>query len=166
MVKGELIALEDARDLARRVLEIISTDTERIEVAGSIRRKKLQVHDVDIVLIPKNFTFPWKFANKLKAQMGAKLIKSGTKLVSLEIEKVQVDLYKSNVDAWGIHLLRWTGSADHNIFLAKRAQKLGLKLAVSVGVTKLGEVIASRTEREVFHALELDYIPPEERDFD
>ena len=47
--------LKDAEELAKRIVEHIRPHCERVEVAGSIRRKKSEVRDIDLVLIPKPF---------------------------------------------------------------------------------------------------------------
>lgn len=65
-------------------------------------------------------------------------------------------------ETWGTLVLIRTGSAEHNIKLSMIAQKKGLKLSHS-GLTKNGEVITS-TEKEIFKALDLPYVEPEERE--
>ena len=59
-------------------------------------------------------------------------------------------------------MLICTGSAEHNIKLSKRALSMGMKLSHK-GLIKDGKVVAS-TEEEIFTALDLPYVPPEERE--
>ena len=54
-----------------------------------------------------------------------------------------------------------TGSAEHNIKLSKRALAMGMKLSHK-GLIKNGKIVVS-TEKEIFEALGMDYVPPEER---
>ena len=69
------------------------------------------------------------------------------------------------MSTWGILLLIRTGSSEHNIKLCNLAIRKGYRLAYSQGLlNEEGEVIASRTEREVFQALGLDYVSPEDRE--
>jgi DNA polymerase (family 10) len=56
------------------------------------------------------------------------------------------------------------GSIEHNIKLCSRARAMGMMLSAAQGVIKEGKVIASRTEEEIFKALELEYIRPEDRE--
>ena len=157
------LAAEEARSLGERVLEIIEPLVDRAEIAGSVRRNKDLVHDVDIVVIPKTLTWPAMVANKIRGELGGTVVKSGPKILQMNVLGRQVDLYAATEETWGVNLLRWTGSKEHNIKLCSRARRMGLKLAVSRGLEKDGEVIASRTEEELFEALGLPWIPPEER---
>jgi len=148
----------------------------RVEVAGSLRRRRPLVHDVDIVLIPVEGrigetgfmsampVFPTVIAMRLRDKLGAELLKKGEKLLQMQIRGVQVDLYCSNPRQWGVHMLRWTGSRRHNIELCKRAQVLGLRLAVSEGLMCGDEVVASWSEVEIFEALQLPFREPWERE--
>lgn len=160
--------LGDAQILARQVLRSVERYTTRRTIAGSIRRERPTVHDIDIVVIPKPLMFPSHIANSVCMSFGfqsARLERGGPKILFMKVRGVDVSLYNSNEVSWGIHLLRWTGSADHNIKLARRARRLGLRLAVSKGVTTPdGEIIASRTEEDVFRALDMAFIRPQDRE--
>lgn len=157
-------AYEEARSLGERIQEIIEPLVVRAEVAGSVRRRKNLVHDVDVVLIPHALAFPAMIANKIRDELGGGVIKSGPKMLQMIVLGRQVDLYAATEETWGVNLLRWTGSKEHNIKLCTRARRMGLKLAVSRGLEKDGEIIASRTEEEIFEALGLPWMPPEERE--
>jgi DNA polymerase (family 10) len=149
-----------AQKLAQDIVEQIRPHCERIEVAGSIRRKKSEVRDIDIVLIPKPLLWHRIIAT-LQRKMEAEVVKRGDNIAQLTIKDVNVDLYVATPETWGGLLLIRTGSAGHNIRLSKRALSMGLKLTHS-GLTKDGKIIAS-TEKEIFEALSLNYIEPEER---
>ena len=134
---------------------------DRIAVAGSIRRKKIEVRDVDLVLIPKPLLWPRIIAT-LQRKMDATVVKSGKVVAQLTIGGVNVDLYSATEETWEPLLLIRTGSAQHNIKLSMRALRMGMKLTHS-GLTKNGKILAS-TERGIFEALGLEYVPPEERE--
>ena len=89
-------------------------------------------------------------------------MKRGDSVAQLTIKDVNVDLYSATEQTWGALLLIRTGSAEHNIELSKRALSMGMKLTHN-GLTKDGKVIAS-SEKEIFEALGLSYIGPEERE--
>ncbi len=152
--------LERARKIAGEIVERLSPYCSRIEVAGSIRREKSIVRDIDIVLIPYD---PWNLSLMVAGLGPAKVM--GDKLKRINYNGVQVDLYYATEKTWGMTLLVRTGSAAHNIKLAARAKKMGLHFSVARGIeNENGVVIASLTEEEVLNALGLDYIPPEERE--
>ena len=152
--------LEQAQKLANQIVKLISPFCERIVIAGSIRRKKPQSRDVDIVLIPKPLLWS-RIISTLQKKMDAKVLKCGEKVSQLTIDGVNVDLYSATPETWEPLLLIRTGSAEHNIKLSMRARKMGMKLTHS-GLSKDGKIIAS-TEKEIFEALGMKYVPPEER---
>jgi len=150
-----------AQKLAEQIVEQIRSYCERIEVAGSIRRKKSEVRDIDLVLIPKPLLW-YRIIATLQRNMDAKVVKRGDSIAQLTIKDVNVDLYSATEQTCGALLLIRTGSAEHNIKLSKRALSMGMKLTHS-GLTKDGKVIAS-TEKEIFEALGLNYVEPQERE--
>jgi DNA polymerase (family 10) len=152
--------LERAQKLAQEIVEQIRPYCERIEVAGSIRRKKSEVRDVDIVLIPKPSLWRRIIAT-LQGAMGAKILKRGDSIAQVTIRDVNVDLYVASEHSWGVLLLIRTGSAEHNIKLSQVALRKGMSLTHK-GLIKGGKVIAS-TEKEIFEALDLPYVEPELR---
>ena len=157
--------LIEAQRLADFVVEHLKPYADRIEVAGSIRRKRPEVHDIDIVLIPHGLPFIWPtYIERAMANIGATKVKGGEKLMQFALRNQQVDLYRASEEDWGMQLLRWTGSKEHNVKLCNRAISLGMKLAVSRGLEKDGKGIASRTEDDIFRALKMKYVPPEERE--
>lgn len=153
--------MEEAQKLAQEIVEQILPHCERVEVAGSIRRRKSEVRDIDLVLIPKPFLWNRIIAT-LQRTMNAKILKRGESIAQLTIKGVNVDLYVASPETWGALLLIRTGSAQHNIKLSMLAQKKGMKLSHK-GLVKDGKVIAS-TEKEIFEALGLSYVEPEERE--
>lgn len=154
---------ETAEKVAAAVVRRLSPYCHRIEVAGSIRRRRPRVNDIDIVLIPKD---PWNLHHEILGLCKPHQPKmSGSKIMRITVNGIDIDIYFTDDKAWGMILLVRTGSTDHNIYLASRAKKLGLHFSVARGVEDAkGEVIASRTEEEIFAALGLDYLPPERRE--
>jgi DNA polymerase (family 10) len=133
-----------------------------IEIAGSIRRKKEFVHDLDIVVIPSNegqFIYALQSLGKIK--MG------GQKLIRCELPSGFVlDIYIATPETWATLLLIRTGSKESNIRLCSLAKQKGMKLhADGSGLFKIStcERIAGDTEQSIFAALGLKYLRPEER---
>jgi len=113
--------LEQAQGLAGQVLEAIRDHCERIEVAGSIRRKKSEIRDIDLVLLPKPLLRPRILAT-LRRTMNAEVLKSGDKVAQLAINGVNVDLYFANKESFAPLLFFRTGSAQSNMRLASIAR--------------------------------------------
>ena len=153
--------LQQAEKLAEQIVELISPFCDRITIAGSIRRKKPVVRDVDIVLISKPLRWS-RIISTLQRKMDAKVLKHGNKIAQLTIKGVNVDLYSATPETWGALVLIRTGSMAHNIKLSTIALRKGMKLTHR-GLMKNGEIFAS-TEKEVFEALGMEYVPPEERE--
>jgi DNA polymerase (family 10) len=162
----------EVEPLAFKIVSSIDSYCTRVEVAGSIRRRKDTVNDVDLVVEPKPQSWI-KLIKEIRRQFSAVTEKQGDKLATVHVPfasklgqgHLQVDLYRASKSTWGILLLIRTGSAEYNIFLAKLAIRKGYRLAYSKGLlNEKGKVIASKTERDVFQALELDYISPQDRE--
>jgi DNA polymerase (family 10) len=162
----------EVEPLAFKILSAIDPYCTRAEVAGSIRRRKSTINDIDIVVLPKPQSWI-QTIKEIRHRFDAVTEKQGDKLATLYVPfaskqgqgHVQVDLYRASEGTWGILLLIRTGSAQHNIYLCNLAIRKGYSLAYSKGLlNEKGEVIASKTEQEVFQALRLDYIPPEDRE--
>ncbi len=162
----------EVEPLAFKIIGVIEPYCVKAEIAGSIRRRKGTVNDIDIVVEPKPRSWI-KLIKEIRREFDAITEKQGQKLATLHVPfaskqgqgHVQVDLYRASKNTWGILLLIRTGSAEYNIYLAKLAIRKGYRLAYSKGLlNEKGEVIASKTERDVFQALELDYISPQDRE--
>jgi len=139
-----------------------------VEVAGSIRRRRSEVNDIDIVLIPHSFAWT-TIIKQVKDQFYARIVKSGNKLATLKLplsgrSTTTVGLYNTTYEKWGVLLLIRTGSKQHNIILCSRARALGMMFSAKDGVVKDGKVIASRTEEAIFKALDMVFVPAEERE--
>lgn len=135
---------------------------EKVESAGSLRRKMETIGDIDILATGKNHQKIIHYfvknpeVNKIIAQGETKasvLLKSG----------VQSDLRVVDSESFGAALYYFTGSKNHNIHTRKIAQKMGLKIN-EYGVFKGKKKIAGRTENEVLKAIGLPYIIPEMRE--
>lgn len=160
-----LFPLSTAQGLGSRILESISDQVSRSLVCGSVRRQRPHVHDLDIVVIPKPFAWHGMIVNSLIKDLGAEIVRNGDLIKQLQIEGIPVDLIHATDLNWGIRTLRWTGSKDHNILLAKRAKRFGMKLKVSEGlITKDGKHCFSASEEDIFKALRMDFVKPEDRE--
>ncbi|MBA7694058.1 DNA polymerase/3'-5' exonuclease PolX [subsurface metagenome] len=155
-----MIELERAQRTAEAIVKRLSPYCSRIEVAGSVRRKKSQVNDIDLVLIPTDL---WNFHAELKKLGQLKM--SGTKIMRVMVGNTQIDIYVADEATWATLLLIRTGSAENNIRLATLAKKRGWRLAASGDglFNENGKRIAGDTERSIYDALGLPWQPPEKR---
>lgn len=143
--------------LADKVFAQLIPLSKKISFAGSIRRKKPDPVDIDIVLIPKD-------KDKIKEILSkqGKVLYSGDKKFGVKIEGVKVEIYFATKDDWGAMLLYSTGPFELSIGLRVLARKKGMLLN-QYGLFKNGELIASKTEKEIYLAFGKKYKKPEER---
>lgn len=163
----------EVEPLAFKILIEIEPFCEKVQIAGSIRRRKDTINDIDIVVLPKAHDSWINIIKFLRYEFDAVTEKQGEKLATLYVPfaskqgqgYVQLDLYKASQSTWGILLLVRTGSAMHNVHLCNLALAKGLRLQYSQGlVDSKGNVIAGKTEEEVFEALGLPFIQPQDRE--
>ena len=134
----------------------------RAEVAGSFRRRRETIGDLDVLMEATDRRAATEAI--LAYEPIEETIASGGEKVSVRLASgVQVDFRFIDADAWGAAMMYFTGSKAHNIVLRKRAQKAGLKLS-EYGLFRGAKRVAGRSEEEVFKALGLEWIPPELRE--
>ncbi|GAI70154.1 unnamed protein product [marine sediment metagenome] len=152
--------LERARSIADEVIKRLSPYCQRIGVAGSVRRQKPMVNDIDLVLIPNDL---WSLHGELMKLGQLKM--SGQKIMRVMIGNTQVDIYIADETTWATLLLIRTGSTENNIRLCSRAKDMGWHLAASGDglFNEMGKRIAGDTEISIFNALGLPYQEPLER---
>ena len=161
-----LTSLEHAKAeaVALQVQATITPLCDRLEIVGSIRRKKPQVGDCDFVILATD----GNWAKIVQTLRRSKIICSGPSLtkVNFPVEGglFQVDFYRATPQTFGIQLLVRTGSAEHNMWLAGYAISKGMRIKYSEGLIKDSVVIAGETEKGVFEALGLPYPLPSERE--
>ncbi len=151
-----------ASDIVRRMREAAPVD--KIEIAGSIRRMKETVKDIDILTTSRNSGAVMDAFVKLP-HVSRVLMHGPTKSSVITEEGIQVDLRVVEEDSFGAALQYFTGSKQHNIKLREMAVRAGLKLNEYGAFKEPGEEkIGGRTEKEMYKALKLPYIPPELRE--
>lgn len=161
------LELETAEEIAGELKHRVEGLCDRIEVVGSIRRKKPKVHDVDFVVLTPSDSEWRKIVDVLKGAKatincsGNAVIKA---LYPYEKNYVKVDFYHAKQSTFGIHKLIRTGSAEHNMWLASYAISKGLRLKYGQGLLRDGSVVAGESEEGVFMALGLPCPKPHERE--
>ncbi len=150
--------------MAETVIEALrdSQGLIAIEIAGSIRRRRDTVHDIDIVAsceagnnIMERFT---------TLEGVDKIVMQGTTRSSVVLKSgIHVDLRVVPRQAFGAALHHFTGSKAHNIALRTMAAKKGLKVN-EYGVFKADKRVAGERETDIYETLGLAYVEPEMRE--
>ena len=187
-----------AQHYAKKIADWISPYCVETEphVVGSIRRLRPICNDVDIVCRPlivehkEMFGTVIKTENRLHSFLSdyvetsngnAKFISGGDhpgKLILLELPKCQLDLWFATPETFATRMMCRTGSAEHNIWLATRAKRMGLKWNPYEGIFSGGEwrkagdrdeyiggtLQQFADETKIYAALELPYIDPRDRE--
>jgi DNA polymerase (family 10) len=135
---------------------------EQLEVAGSYRRKKDTVGDLDVLAIARDAA---EAMDCLATYPGlARVLARGETKMSVRLDTgLQVDLRVVPPESFGAALQYFTGSKEHNVILRGMAKARGLKIN-EYGVFRGEKQIAGRTEEEVYAALGLPWFPPELRE--
>jgi len=181
------VKLARAQVIADLVQGQLATLCVQLQVAGSIRRRRPEVGDLDLVLLPR----PGQ-AEAIKARCRQKcaVVREGEQNCIYRLpaspeqalreppelgwqidlffaRPTQRDLLGEEPGNFGSLLLCRTGSKEHNIFLIEHAKALdeGLTWNPYRGVVnQKGQVIASETEEAIFTALKLPFVRPEDRE--
>jgi len=134
----------------------------RIEIAGSYRRAKETIGDLDILAeVDVSSDVMDRFVGYDEVEQ---VLAHGDTKASVKLRSgIQVDLRVLPSASYGAALHYFTGSKAHNIAVRALAQKKGLKVN-EYGVFRGDEQIAGGTEEEVYRAVGLDWIPPELRE--
>lgn len=156
--------LSDAKEQAREVLAFLQglPSVGRVELAGSLRRSKEIIRDIDIVASTDR---PVEVMKAFVAMEDvASILGEGDTKSSVRLESgIQVDLRAVSEEQFASALAYFTGSKEHNTRMRSRAKDQSLKLN-EYGLFRGEERLSSKTEEELYKRLGLSYIPPELRE--
>jgi DNA polymerase (family X) len=166
---GSRMAINIAWELADSLVETLKRTKlcQQLEIAGSLRRRKETIGDIDILATSKH---PEKVMDSLCAAPQVKDVigRGETKVSVLLTNGIQADLRVVPDDVFGAALHYFTGSKEHNVHVRSLAQKRGVTISeygAHEGTPEnKGKLVASRTEEDIFAAVGLPYIPPELRE--
>ncbi len=167
MTKGRL-PWKDAKKIADGIRKrlLASKLCEQVEVAGSLRRKKETVGDIDILVTSAHVAEVMDLFCSIPNV--ERILARGTTRSSVFLKDgLDCDLRVVDPLSFGAALQYFTGSKEHNVKLRKRALKHGYTIS-EYGVyrgraAKKGELVASKTEKDVYRIVGLPWIPPEFR---
>jgi DNA polymerase/3'-5' exonuclease PolX len=174
--------LQQAQEIAQRIRSQVERSASRVEIAGSIRRLKPNVKDVEIVAIVHDYDTLYRelrhhgrFIKPSVPDIIDWSFKPGAKYVRMLLhEGVKLDLFVASPDNWGPLYMMRTGGAtgpDGNSFngfvpgMFARWKKLsgGGMMTGCMPTTKDGIQLACPEEQDFFNLLGMDFVPPEER---
>ena len=160
--------LDKALEIAIKTKELLAPYCERIEIAGSIRRKKAEVKDIELVAIPKPYDVglfengiatvvnQWK---KVKGELPCKYTQR------ILPDGITLDLFFANQENWGLIYALRTGSADYSHkVLATGWVKLGYN-SEGGQLSINGKEIKIPEEKDLFKLIGIPYIEPELRNY-
>jgi DNA polymerase (family 10) len=169
--------LYTAQKIAETLKGLLEESCERIGIAGSIRRRKPEVGDIELLCIPRfengvdmldkelgNMRFLGILAPRPNKR-GSFTYGPENKLMLHVPTGIGVDIFSTTEECWPVALVVRTGGKQTNIRISMAAQARGYKFhAYGSGFSTPQEEIVCRSEREVFEAVGLPYREPWERD--
>jgi DNA polymerase (family X) len=163
-IKPNRISYADASIAAERLLGHMRgcASLERLEIAGSFRRRRETIGDLDIVTASANASAVLERFRAFPTVV--KTLGAGETRASVVLNSgLQVDLRVVPRSSWGAALVYFTGSQAHCVHIRRIAQSLGLLLN-EYGLYRSAEWLAGTEEEEIYCALGLSWIPPELRE--
>jgi DNA polymerase/3'-5' exonuclease PolX len=157
--------LNQAKLIADKYVAALAPLCERIEIAGSIRRRKPQVNDIEIVCIPRGRDM-YGFVTEVNKLEKAKGEPTGKYTQRYLPEGIKLDLFMANKDNWGMILAIRTGSADfsHQV-LAVGWTRRGYKSKDGVLIAQDGNRRYIREEEDLFDLIGVSFVDPIRREF-
>lgn len=155
--------LDEVYPLAKSLVEFIRKYPKKaqVEIAGSLRRWKELVKDIDIVIGCEssedliNYSKGFPYLNEI--------IEEGENVFSFYSNGIRVDFKIVKPDEFATALAHFTGSKEHNILMRKIAKEKGYKIN-EYGIFKGEDRIEIRTEQEFYDFFNMQYIEPELRE--
>ena len=160
--KGQRFLLGYVLPEARGIIKELTDQVDQIELAGSLRRMKATVGDVDILVVSSESKKVMDYFTEMD-RVEQVIAHGKTKSTIRLYGGIQVDLRIVNKQSFGSALQYFTGSKDHNVKLRKIAQKNGLKLN-EYGLFEDDKRKAGESEEKVYQKLDLEWVPPELRE--
>lgn len=168
--------LQKAKAIAEELVDLLKLACERVAIAGSIRRQKPDVGDIEILCIPRfdegidllertlgyfmlRQVFDYRRDKRGRITYGPK-----NNLLVHKPSGIGVDIFSTTEECWWVALAIRTGPKELNIAIAMAAQKQGWRLkAYGAGFDTPSGVIRCESEQEVFELVGLPYKAPWER---
>lgn len=177
----------EAHTVAESIMEMLYSRCEQIKIAGSLRRQKQEVGDIELLFIPYmvpvkddlfggakmddaaadaiNGMVDWGYIKKRPNSAGHFTWGPQNKLAVHVESGIPIDFFATTKDRWFVSLVIRTGPKELNIRLITEAAKRGYKLHAYGVLEKVatGEQIAPASEQELFEYCGVPYVEPKDR---
>lgn len=140
-----MVTRRKAERIGKEILKELKPLISKGVIAGSIRRGEKRVKDVDIVVVPNKH---WS---------------TDRKIISDRRGGVDIQVFVAKKKEFVSTLFHATGPKGHNIGIAQKAKKLGLKWQGMHGLAKNGKPIPVKSEHDIYDRLKTPYKAPEDR---
>ena len=148
--------LQEGKEIARTFISLIQPYCSRVEIAGSVRRGKSEVKDVEICAIPRDLF-------ELKAVMDRQRSIKGkfpSKYSQIRLQGATIDIFWCNKDNWGNIFLIRTGPWEFSKWvMGSKTREVGLRQRDGY-LWKENERLICPEEKDVFGFLGMNYIEP------
>ncbi len=174
-MKG-IMGYEDALAIAEKVKAVLAPGCKRIEVAGSLRRRKPEIGDIELVAIPKmapvmNFFGDTVAERSLVDDILAanyRVLRGNNKYKKLDLGVIECDLFlQPDPRTWGMNFMIRTGCAEFAKWMVTERRKGGAMPSYMYSAEAMlfdgAHLIPTPEEEDVFREMGLKWIPPEER---
>ncbi|MBI3632709.1 MAG: DNA polymerase/3'-5' exonuclease PolX [Candidatus Vogelbacteria bacterium] len=166
---GGRLPIHEVMNIAEKIVDLLKKSKlcENVEIAGSLRRMKDSIGDIDILVTSKKPKAVTDLFTKMTYV--SEVISTGpTKSTVLLKSGIEADIRVLDPKQFGAGLYYFTGSKEHHVLTRTIAVKKGITIS-EYGVYKgtkenKGILLAAKTENDVFRAIGLPYIPPELRE--
>jgi DNA polymerase/3'-5' exonuclease PolX len=172
MSEGPKIARNVALNLAQILIGHLSGVCERAEIAGSLRRGKDRVGDIEIVCIPRQyldfFFEPYYVWSDVRAVLsGYRMIMGGDFYQRYDLGVCKADVYVTTREKWGVIFTLRTGSADFSRRMVMPKTQGGYLpdgMRIEEGRLWMGSVsMETLEEQDLFQAVGMEWVRPENR---
>lgn len=176
MSEGKKYPLAQVKAIADEIVERLSLRCERIEIAGSLRRGRSMIGDIEIVALPLYNVTKNLFGEVTGRKSMVDLYLDSSPYGPLELngpkmkkfryhDLLNVDLFlPESANHWGCILTVRTGSADFNMWLMSVVQRRTKTYFQGGRLHRDGQWLDTPEEEDVFRELDLPFIPPDYRD--
>ncbi len=171
---GERCRLDEATSIAEDIFESLKDlqGVQQIEVAGSLRRAKETIGDIDILIASDEEHIPNLFEVFTTHERVTEILGKGETKSSVRTrEGRQVDLRIVKPEHFAAALMYFTGSKEHNVVMRSRARERGMSLneyglykLTDSGETNFDDAVPFESEQDIYEKLGLNWVPPELRE--
>lgn len=152
-----IIPLRQAQSVALDLGDVLKdAGATRVQVAGSVRRKKPEVGDIDMVVLS-----PLPAGELLQKAEGVEVVQGGDEKAFGRYKGMPINVWRAKPEGWGAMLFYATGPDYYSgMAYRSRAKRAGLKLTQHGLFDKEGTQIAGHTEKSIYEALGKKYKSP------